>query len=168
MHEVIKNMSDNTKDNEFNPLVRISNVDIDGNKVLFYGLTRIKGISFAFSNAVCNVSGLDRDKKIGYITKEEIQKLETVFQDPEKFGFPKWMLNRRKDRETGEDKHILTGDIKFTKDNDLRRLQRIKSRRGLRHAWRLPVRGQKTRGNFRRNSSVGVKRKSGAKKSGRV
>ena len=44
---------------------------------------------------------------------------------------------------------------------DLRRLKKIKSNRGLRHQWGLPVRGQRTKSNFRRSKgkAVGVKRK---------
>jgi small subunit ribosomal protein S13 len=146
---------------EFNPLVRIANVDIKGEKALLYGLTRIKGVSFSFATAVCNVSGLDRTKKIGYLDQKEIEQLVNILENPKEHGFPLWMLNRLGDYETGEDKHLLTGDIKFTKDNDIRRLQRIKSRRGLRHAWKLPVRGQRTKGNFRKGSALGVKRKKG-------
>ena len=38
----------------------------------------------------------------------------------------------------------------------------MKSNRGMRHAWGLPLRGQKTKPNFRRNKrkgALGVKRK---------
>jgi small subunit ribosomal protein S13 len=152
---------------ELNPLVRIVNVDIKGSKALYYGLTKIKGVSFSYANAVCHLCGVDQHKKIGYLTKEDIGKVEDVLLNPSKHNIPNWMLNRRRDMETGEDKHILSGDIKFTVENDIRRLQKIKSRRGMRHAWKLPVRGQRTKGNFRKATAVGVKRKSGAK-SGRV
>jgi len=78
------------------------------------------------------------------------------------------MLNRRKDYEDGTDKHIILGDLKFTKDNDIKRMKKIKSNKGYRHAWGLPVRGQRTKSNFRKNKGkvTGVKKKSG--KSGRV
>ena len=61
------------------------------------------------------------------------------------------------------------GDLIFSKQQDVRRLQKIKSYRGLRHAANLPLRGQRTKSNFRRNKgkAVGVKRKKGSK-SGRV
>lgn len=163
MHEVIKNMSEEAKDSNFNPLVRISNVDIHGNKKIYFGLTKIKGVSFALSNAVCILGGIDRFKQIGYITQDEIKKIETILSNPLANKIPVWMLNRRKDFETGENLHLLTGQIKFTVENDIRRLQRIKARRGLRHAWGLPVRGQRTKANFRRSTAIGVKKSPAAK-----
>jgi len=71
------------------------------------------------------------------------------------------MLNRRKDYETGEDKHLLSSDLAFTKDNDIKMLKKIKSYKGMRHAFGLPVRGQRTRSNFRRNKGkvTGVQKK---------
>ena len=97
-----------------------------------------------------------------------VSKINDVIKNPAKYNFPEWLLNRRKDYDDGTDKHIVVGDLKFTHSNDLKRLQRIKSYRGLRLAWGLTVRGQRTKSNFRRNKGkgLGVKRKKG--KGGRV
>jgi small subunit ribosomal protein S13 len=48
-------------------------------------------------------------------------------------------------------------------------MKRIRSYKGVRHSLGLPVRGQRTRSNFRKNKGkvLGVKRKEGAK-AGRV
>ena len=46
-----------------------------------------------------------------------------------------------------------------------KRLQMIKSYKGMRHAAGLPVRGQRTKSNFRKNKgkgSLGVKKKTAA------
>ncbi len=77
------------------------------------------------------------------------------------------MLNRRKDVETGEDKHIVTTDINFVNDNDIKVMKMIRCYKGIRHSMGLPVRGQKTRSNFRKNKGkvMGVKR---SKKTGKV
>jgi small subunit ribosomal protein S13 len=68
------------------------------------------------------------------------------------------MLNRQKDYESGENMHLLGPTIKFVQDNDVRRLKKIKAYKGMRHAAGLPVRGQRTRSNFRKNKgkTVGV------------
>ena len=42
---------------------------------------------------------------------------------------------------------------------DLERLKKIRSHRGLRHYWHLRVRGQHTKTTGRRGVSVGVERK---------
>ena len=74
-------------------------------------------------------------------------------------NFPVWMLNRRKDKLSGEDKHLLKTDLKLQKEIDVKDLQKIRSYRGARHQAGLPVRGQRTRSNFRRGKTVGVRKK---------
>lgn len=153
------------EDNNFRHLVRIANADLDGNKQIFYGLRKIKGVSFMFANMVCSIAGIDKSKKAGTLSDAEIQKLDEIVSNPKKFGAPSWMLNRRKDIETGEEKHLLSSDLDFAKQGDLKRLQKVKSYRGLRLFAGLPVRGQRTKSNFRRSKSkgkggsLGVKRK---------
>ncbi len=149
------------QEQELNELVRIANNDLPGRKAIYYALTRIKGISFSLANAICNLSGIEKNKKVGYCTREDLDKIEKVIADRK--SLPDWMLNRRRDYDTGENLHLLGGDVKFSRENDIRRLQKVKSRRGLRHAWDLPVRGQRTRSNFRKGTALGVKRKADAK-----
>ncbi len=147
-------------------IVRIANTDVDGNKPILHALRKIKGVSYMFANMVCKVAGVDMRKKAGVLTDEEVNKLDRVVSNPEGFDVPVWLFNRRKDVETGEDKHILTSDLDFTQDTDVKMMKKIKSYRGMRHAFGLPVRGQKTKSNFRRNKgkgSLGVKRRAGAK-----
>jgi len=138
-------------------IVRVIYTDLDGNKTLYNSLRRIKGIDFMFASAVCNYLDLDKNKKLGSFTEEEIKKIEDLVQNPDKF--PKWLLNRRKDYETGQDLHITTSKLKLTKEFDIKRLKQVKSYRGLRHAWGLPVRGQRTRSHFRTGKGVGVQKK---------
>ena len=49
-------------------LVRILGKDIRGDKKLLSGITQIRGISWAFANAVCKVLKLDRRKRIQEIS----------------------------------------------------------------------------------------------------
>jgi len=137
---------------------RIFSTDIDGTKPIGHALNKVKGISFAMSNVICTLSEIDKNKKAGLLTDEEIKKIEDVMKNLD--NIPKWMLNRRKDYDDGEDKHLLGVDLKLRKEFDIKRLQKIKSYRGMRHAAGLPVRGQRTKGHFRSSKkSLGVKRK---------
>jgi small subunit ribosomal protein S13 len=142
-------------------LVRIVNTDIVGTKPVLFGLTKIKGIGIMYSNAILGVAGVDKIKKVGLLNESEISKIEDIIKNTTNYPIPVWMYNRRKDYETGNDMHLITSDLDFTQENDLKRLKKIKSNRGLRHAWGLPVRGQRTKSNFRRNKGkvAGVKRK---------
>jgi len=145
---------------DFRYLVRIVNTDLDGNKPIYHALLKIKGVGPMFANMACALARMDKFKKTGYLSDTEAQRLDEVIRSPQKYGAPIWMLNRRKDYETGEDKHLLLSDIEFVKGNDIKRLQMIKSYRGTRHAAGQPSRGQSTKSHFRRNKGKvqGVKK----------
>jgi small subunit ribosomal protein S13 len=148
-------------DTNFRHLVRVASTDLDGNKAILYALTKIKGVSIMYANAILSVSHVAKDKQTGILTDKEVEELNTILAAPSKHGIPEWMFNRRKDYETGEDKHIISADLTFTKDNDIKRLKKIKSNRGMRHAWKLPLRGQRTKSNFRpsKGKLTGARRK---------
>ena len=75
---------------------------------------------------------------------------------------PEFLKNRRYDPETGETKHYFGTDLDMKKDFDIKRMIKMRSYRGVRHASGHPVRGQRTRANFRKKANkqvVGLKRK---------
>jgi len=148
-------MAEKTQD--FKQIVRIAETDVKGDRQFLMALKQIKGIGFSMANAICNVLGIDKSQKIGYLPEEQLRAAEKLAKNPDKL--PAWMYNRRKDFETGGNKHILNVELKLTKENDIKRLKKIKSYRGIRHAMGLPVRGQRTRAHFRSGKSVGVKKK---------
>src|SRR3989344_3554779 len=147
---------------ELKYFVRIANTDLDGNKSTLMALTKIKGISIMLSNAILTASKINKTSKTGYLNDKDVERIDDVIKDPSKFGIPGWMLNRRKDPEDGTNKHIIGSNLTFTQDNDIKMMKKIKSYKGIRHSLGLPVRGQRTRSNFRRNKGkvMGVKRKS--------
>ena len=144
---------------DFKYLIRISRTDIDGNKPLVRALQDIYGIGEAIAKAIIRVTKLDEKKLAGYLTDEEVKKIEEVLNDPAKFGIPSWMFNRRKDYYTGEDKHIIESDLTIARQEDINRLKKIRCYRGIRHELGLPCRGQRTKSTFRRGSTVGVSRR---------
>jgi small subunit ribosomal protein S13 len=132
-------------------IVRVHNTDLDGNKSVRHALQKIKGVGVMFANAVCIVTSVDPYKKAGFLTDEELKLLEEAVKTPLKVGIPQWILNRRLDPADGDDKHLVTTDLDFVKSNDIKHMQKIKCYKGVRHSSRLPVRGQRTRSNFRKN-----------------
>lgn len=149
-------------------LIRLCDADLFTDEKLYYALRKIRGVSFSYANAVCKVLNLDRNSLTGSLDATKINEIESVIRNPAKYGIKAWLLNRRKDYETGEDRHIVSSDIKLTLENDIKRLKTIKAYRGIRHALGQPSRGQKTRSHFRKGKAIGVKRKSGSKKEGRT
>ncbi len=152
------------EEKDYKYIVRVHNTDLAGNKQLILALQKIKGVGFMFANMACGMAGIPKEKKAGYLTEAEVEKLDKIISNPKSFGAPLWMLNRRKDYETGEDSHLLTSDLTFHNDNDKKRLQKIKAYKGIRHSQGLPVRGQRTKSNFRKNKgkATGVKRSAAA------
>jgi small subunit ribosomal protein S13 len=141
-------------------IVRILQTDIPGNKNVLTGLTYIKGVSFSISNALCKIEKISPDKKIIELNESEIEKITKFLQNPEKL--PLFLLNRRKDFETGEDMHIIGSNLDMKREFDIRRLKKIRSYRGLRHATGQPTRGQRTKSHFRtrgKKKAVGVQKK---------
>jgi len=130
-------------------LVRILAKDIRGDRKLYHGLCDINGVSWAISNAVCKILELDKDKKIQDLTQDEIKKIEQFIMSP--LGIPEYMLNRRKDRDDGLNKHVYGADLDLQVDFDIKRMKKIKSFKGMRHTLGQPVRGQRTKSHFRRN-----------------
>jgi small subunit ribosomal protein S13 len=144
---------------EIKGIVRIAGTDIKGENQLYSSLIRIKGVGGSLASAVCRIHNFDRRRKVGTLTTSDIKKIEETISNPIKFGVPSWMVNRRKDIETGEDRHLVAVDLNFMLDQDIKRMIKIKSYKGIRHMFGLPVRGQRTRSSFRGGTTVGVVRK---------
>jgi len=139
-------------------IIRLMQTDIPGNKKVLVGLTYIKGISWTVSNAICKILKINENKKIVELNEDEINKITEFLKNP---ILPSFLLNRRKDFETGKDIHLITTKLDMQKEFDIRRLKKIRSYRGLRHALGQPTRGQRTRSHFRRGGktrAVGVKK----------
>ncbi|MBI2574570.1 30S ribosomal protein S13 [Candidatus Woesearchaeota archaeon] len=150
---------------DFRHLVRIMDTDLDGRKQVISALRQIKGVSHSFANAVCVLSNVGRNAKTGNLSDEEVKRLDSALKGAAK-SMPVWMLNRRKDYETGENLHLFSTDYDFAVDSDIRLMKKVRSYRGVRHGMGAPVRGQRTRSNFRRNKGkvMGVvKKKVGGK-----
>lgn len=106
--------------------MRIAGINIPENKHLSYGLTSVHGIGRPTALSIL------RELKIG-----ESSKPAELSVDQEN-AIRERIESRRIE---GELKRDIAGNIKRLKD--------IKSYRGLRHAKRLPVRGQRTKTNAR-------------------
>ena len=146
-------------EDDFKHLVRISRKDVDGNKTIQHALTEIKGIGLSLSRSICLTLGLNTDDKIGYISEEDVSKIEALLENPQEYNIPVWMLNRRNDYATGDDLHLIESDLDMTLRDDLNRMKKTRSYKGRRHEVGLPVRGQRTKSTFRHSSTVGVSRR---------
>ncbi|MCJ7478839.1 MAG: 30S ribosomal protein S13 [Candidatus Nanohaloarchaeota archaeon QJJ-7] len=139
-------------------IVRVADTDIDGTKRIVDAIQDIKGIGDTVANAVEGNLEFDPETRIGSLEEDELERIEEVIKDPEEAGIPRWARNRRKDRETGENKHVIGADLDLVKEFDIRRYKETGTYRGKRHEMGLPVRGQQTQGSFRGGEKIGVER----------
>jgi small subunit ribosomal protein S13 len=144
---------------EFQYIIRFAGTDIHGTQPVTYALTNIKGVGIKLANAIIEKSGLSPEARMGFLSSSEVEKIEDVLQNPMKYGIPRWLLNRRKDRETGKDLHLLGSDLVLQTKNDIEGMKKIRSWKGFRHSYGLKVRGQRTRSTGRKGKAIGVKKK---------
>ena len=144
---------------KFRQIIRIAGTNVDGTKKLAYALTEIKGVGIRLANVIVKKAGLDPDTRLGFLSDGEVKGTESIIKTPSKNDFPSWLLNRKKDRETGNDLHLIGPDIDLQVKRDIDRMKKIKSWKGYRHSHGLKVRGQKTRTTGRTQKSLGVKKK---------
>ena len=105
---------------------RISGVDIPEKKRVEVALTYIYGIGKSNVHNLLSDTNLDPDKRAKDLTGEEISRLQRAI-----------------------DKINTEGNLRKQIRENIERLKRIGTYRGLRHIANLPVRGQKTRTNAR-------------------
>jgi small subunit ribosomal protein S13 len=108
-------------------MARILGIDIPNNKRSEYGLTHVYGIGHTRATLILDNTGIDRAKKIGDLSDEEIGKIRAFVEA----NFP------------------VEGNLRSLLGISLKRLQDIGCYRGVRHRRGLPVRGQRTRTNAR-------------------
>ncbi|MEM4699483.1 MAG: 30S ribosomal protein S13 [Candidatus Nezhaarchaeales archaeon] len=144
---------------EFKHIVRVAGVDVDGSLKVVHGLATIKGVGVNLAKMILRVAGISHEMRMGYLTEQQVKRIEDILKDPLKYGIPAWALNRQRDPRTGADLHYIGADLEYVIKSDIELMKRIKCWKGLRHAWGLKVRGQRTRTTGRKGMAVGVTKK---------
>ena len=144
---------------EFQHIIRFAGTDIEGTQPVTYALTSVKGLGIKLANAIVEKSGINPETRIGLLSAADVEKIEDITSNPTKYGIPGWLLNRRKDVETGENLHLLGTDLILQEKNDIDQMKKIRSWKGFRHSYGLKVRGQRTKTTGRKGKAIGVKKK---------
>ena len=106
--------------------MRIAGVDIPNEKRLEVALTYIFGVGRTTSQKILAEVGLS-NKRTKEISSEEVKKIQDFITK----------------------NYRVEGNLKREIAANIKRLKEIKAYRGVRHARRLPVRGQRTKTNTR-------------------
>lgn len=107
--------------------MRIFGVNIPDDKQISVSLTYLYGIGLHASNKVLSQAGIKPNKKTKDLTSEEAGKIQGLI----------------------EKSYRIEGDLRQKVRQNIQRLKDLKTYRGMRHARRLPSRGQRTRTNSR-------------------
>lgn len=125
---------------------RILGVEIPGEKRVDISLRYIYGIGPVNAKDVLERSGIDPAIRAKDLTEQQLSQIVNAIQ---------------------AGKYVVEGDLRREIGINLKRLQAIKSYRGIRHLRGLPVRGQRTGTNARTRKgprkTVGVQRNPNAK-----
>ena len=156
--EVKKEKPKKDRGPDFKYIVRLSDTDVDGEKNVVYGLSSIKGIGIHMATLIADETKIDKNVKMGDLKDDQIEKLQQAIDNVANSA-PRWMLNHRKDYETGKDIHLIGPEIDMRLRDEINIMKKIRSYRGIRHERGLPVRGQRTRANNRKGLALGVSKK---------
>ncbi len=125
---------------------RILGVDIPGEKRIDVSLRYLYGVGPVNSLEILKNAGVDPSARAKDLSDDQVSKIVRSVQDGQ---------------------YAIEGDLRREIGMNLKRLQAIKSYRGLRHVRGLPVRGQRTSTNARTRKgprkTVGVQRNPKAK-----
>ena len=146
-----------SEDPDFKYIIRIANSDVSGEGRLAYALTSIRGIGQRTSNAILQKLGLESTQLAGKLTDKNVEDIEEAIGNISDY-VPKWLLNRQNDYDTGTDVHPVSIDLKMSIEDDLNRMKKVKSYKGIRHGSGHKVRGQRTYSNGRKGLALGVSR----------
>ena len=127
-------------------MARIVGIDLPREKRVEIGLTYIYGVGRSRSQKICQMAGVNLDKKVRDLSEEEVTRIRQILE------------------EQGD----VEGDLRKEVSMNIKRLMEIGSYRGLRHRKSLPVRGQRTHTNARtrkgpRKGAIAGKKKPSAK-----
>ncbi|HEV2392903.1 MAG TPA: 30S ribosomal protein S13 [Verrucomicrobiae bacterium] len=127
-------------------MARIIGVEVPPNKRIDVALRYIYGIGTSNSKVILAKAKIDPAIRAKDLTEQQLSQIVHAIQDG---------------------KYIIEGDLRREIGMNLKRLQGIKSYRGIRHLRGLPVRGQRTQTNARTRKgprkTVGVVRNPAAK-----
>ena len=143
---------------DFKYIVRVADTDLPGEGKLVNTLPEIKGIGTRSGLALIRAIGLNPDKIVGELEDAEIELINESVEKIDEY-LHKCMLNRIKDYETGNDLHFVSIDVSTMVGDDINRMKKIKSYKGVRHQSGHKVRGQRTYSNGRKGLALGVSKK---------
>ncbi|MHB1439615.1 MAG: 30S ribosomal protein S13 [Cuniculiplasma sp.] len=152
-------MPDEKEKTDFQYIVRIASMDLNGEKDVVLALADLKGIGIRLAETLTKKLDIDESMRLGDLSEDKIEEIRDYIESQEYEDIPRWMVNNRADPVTGRDMNLVGNDLNVQIQDNINLLKKIRSYRGIRHETHHKVRGQRTRSNGRKGLTVGVQRK---------
>ncbi len=143
------------EDDDIQYFVRIGQTDLDGTKSVERALIEMNGIGRRTARIIADDVGIDRRNTLGALEQDRIDEIIAAVEEYAD-RVPDWLTNRQKDYYTGEADHEVGNDLELLRQQDINRMKKINSYRGVRHKRGQKVRGQRTRSTGRSEGTIGV------------
>lgn len=124
-------------------MARVVGINIPDNKRIVIALTYVYGIGRPSAQKILQTVKIDENIRAKDLDRQQLEKI----------------------KEEIEKNYKIEGEIRAAISSNIKRLQAINTYRGIRHAKRLPVRGQRTKTNARAKRGKRITVSSGKKKS---
>ncbi len=140
-------------------IVRLANTNLDGTRQAVYALSNIRGIGYRTAEILLKKMNIPLNAKLGEIEDDKIDQIKEAIDKGYAELYPPWTLNHQRDIQTGKDLLKVGPDLGVAVQDDINRMKRTRSYKGIRHEKGKKVRGQRTRSNGRKGLAVGVIKK---------
>jgi len=120
-------------------MIRIAGIDLPEQKKIAFALRYIYGVGPKVASDIIREANIDPDKRARDLSTDEINRIQRSLE-----------------------RFAVEGDLRRIVNDNVDRLRRIKAYRGLRHAMKLPTRGQRTRTHSRTARGGGKRKTVGA------
>jgi small subunit ribosomal protein S13 len=147
--------ADDAEDEDLRYFVRIGQTDLDGTKSVERSLTEMNGIGRRTARIIADEADVDRTATLGRLDDDDIDGIVSTVENYAE-EVPDWLTNRQNDYFTGETTHEVGNDLTMTRRQDINRMKKIDSYRGVRHKRGQKVRGQRTKSTGRTEGTIGV------------
>lgn len=105
-------------------MARIAGINIPKEKKVKISLTYVYGVGINIAKEILLKANVDGEKRVHELSEEEVNNLQKAVQE-----------------------HKVEGELRRSVREDIQRLGKVGSYRGLRHKRGLPLRGQRTKTN---------------------
>ncbi|MBI4062570.1 30S ribosomal protein S13 [Candidatus Gottesmanbacteria bacterium] len=108
-------------------MVRIAGVDLPASKRVDIALTYLYGVGRSNAKPILTKANVEASRRTSTLTDEEVSRITRIV----------------------EKDYVVEGELRREVGDNIKRLRDIGTYRGMRHARKLPSRGQRTRSNAR-------------------